>query len=335
MQTSLSQDERFVLQGFTEFLTAYEQRSAHEVAATAPAIHEAGWLSAAVAASEIAQPFSVLTAMIEQAGDRAWPFAYPLIEAWTALRLVEAAGGDADALLDESPLVSVAQETLWAAPSDLGAVAYGNDVQTVIAVHGDMVRAVAVEPGAATGGTAFDETLPTAIPRPVGDARDVGRVDAGILAQIRAEFLTLQAAEALGACDHLLRRTVEYLGQREQFGQKLSQMQALQHRAADHFADVETSRSLVYYAGWACEHVAPEAEQYALMAKGYAAEAAWRIADDAVQLHGGVGFTAEAGLHRPLKRIVVRALGGITASDCLAAGGAAAVARGEMLGLVA
>jgi alkylation response protein AidB-like acyl-CoA dehydrogenase len=112
----------------------------------------------------------------------------------------------------------------------------------------------------------------------------------------------LVSAEAVGAAARLLEMTVEYVGQREQFGVAIGSFQAIKHTAADMLVEIETARSLVYYAAWALDAGDPGANAAASMAKAYAAPAAASVADKALALHGAVGFTWEHDLHLFLKR---------------------------------
>jgi len=105
-----------------------------------------------------------------------------------------------------------------------------------------------------------------------------------------------------GAADRALAMTVEYTAMREQFGRAIATFQAIQHRCADMKVDVENTKSLVYYAAWAGDAGAPDRRLAAAMAKGYASHACPRVVADAVQLHGGIGFTWEHDLHILFKR---------------------------------
>jgi alkylation response protein AidB-like acyl-CoA dehydrogenase len=110
------------------------------------------------------------------------------------------------------------------------------------------------------------------------------------------------AAELAGIAEAALALTVEYLGVREQFGRPLATFQALQHRCADMKVEVENTKSLVYYAAWALDCGSDDARQAVAMAKAYASEACPMVVADAVQLHGGIGFTWEHDLHMYFKR---------------------------------
>jgi alkylation response protein AidB-like acyl-CoA dehydrogenase len=138
----------------------------------------------------------------------------------------------------------------------------------------------------------------------------------------------------VGCAERLFRRTVAYLKDREQFGRPLSAFQALQHRCADLLTTLETARSLTHYAAWCCETRPDVSEAYALMAKGYAGDRTWQVANEAIQLHGGIGFTWEAGLQYGTGRIAVRSLTGLDTRRCAFASGMDAIRAGRMLGML-
>ncbi|MEU9720230.1 acyl-CoA dehydrogenase family protein [Streptomyces sp. NPDC047976] len=102
------------------------------------------------------------------------------------------------------------------------------------------------------------------------------------------------AAEAVGAADRALARTVEYVRQREQFGRAVGSFQAVKHRLADLYVQVQAARSAAYYAAW-------DPDQGGL-ALAQALEALRTTAGEAIQLHGGIGFTWEHDAHLYFKR---------------------------------
>ncbi|MFI6148307.1 acyl-CoA dehydrogenase family protein [Streptomyces sp. NPDC051109] len=102
------------------------------------------------------------------------------------------------------------------------------------------------------------------------------------------------AAEAVGAAGQALDRTVEYVRQREQFGRPIGSFQAVKHRLADLYVQVQAARSAAYYAAW-------DPQQGAL-ALAQALEALRITAGEAIQLHGGIGFTWEHDAHLYFKR---------------------------------
>ncbi len=116
---------------------------------------------------------------------------------------------------------------------------------------------------------------------------------------------TLVAAEAVGAAEAALEITTRFAKEREQFDSKIGRFQGVKHPLAEMYVDVESFRSLVYYAAWCLDQgasEAPAASRAASQAKAYAAEAFARIGIDGVQLHGGVGYTDEYDIQLYLKR---------------------------------
>ncbi|WP_434591024.1 acyl-CoA dehydrogenase family protein [Streptomyces sp. A5-4] len=116
----------------------------------------------------------------------------------------------------------------------------------------------------------------------------------GTLAAVGRTVAAVLAAEAVGAASHSLERTVEYVGAREQFGRPIGSFQAVKHRLADLYVQVQAARSAAYYAAWD-----PAAGALAL---AQALEALRTTAGEAVQLHGGIGFTWEHDAHLYFKR---------------------------------
>jgi alkylation response protein AidB-like acyl-CoA dehydrogenase len=110
------------------------------------------------------------------------------------------------------------------------------------------------------------------------------------------------AVEAVGAARHCLTSTVDYLKTREQFGRPTGSFQALAHRAADLATDLEAATSTAYYAAWAAADAPDELPVVAPLAKLVCTDAAYRIAAEMIQMHGGIGFTWEHEAHLYFKR---------------------------------
>jgi len=122
------------------------------------------------------------------------------------------------------------------------------------------------------------------------------------------------ACDSLGLSEAMLDATVAYAGVREQFGRPIGSFQAVKHACADMLVQVTVSRKLVDAAVRAEVAGAPEAAVAASMAKSYACSAAVEVAGKAMQLHGGMGYTWESGIHVYLKRAALnRSLFGSTA----------------------
>lgn len=130
------------------------------------------------------------------------------------------------------------------------------------------------------------------------------------LAKVLDAGTVVLAAEMVGAADAALRLTTEYAKVRKQFGEVIGRFQGVKHRLAEILVDVESSRSLVYFASWAVDHT-PDAAAQVSMAKAYASIALDRAGEDGIQIHGAVGFTWECDAHLYYKRgRYCRSLGG-------------------------
>jgi alkylation response protein AidB-like acyl-CoA dehydrogenase len=109
-------------------------------------------------------------------------------------------------------------------------------------------------------------------------------------------------AEAVGAMEKALDITNQYAKDRIQFDAPIGKYQGVKHPLAEMYVDVETSRSLLYYAAWCAQEQPAELSLATSRAKAYASEAFTRIGIDGVQLHGAIGFTAEYDIQLYLKR---------------------------------
>jgi alkylation response protein AidB-like acyl-CoA dehydrogenase len=112
----------------------------------------------------------------------------------------------------------------------------------------------------------------------------------------------MSSAEMLGAARRCLDMSVEYVKVREQFGQPVGSFQAIRHRCAEMLLEVENAHAAVYYAAWALTAGAEDAAVAASICKAYVSEAARKVCGDAIQVHGGIGFTWEYDLHLYMKR---------------------------------
>ncbi len=105
------------------------------------------------------------------------------------------------------------------------------------------------------------------------------------------------AAQAVGAADKLLRACVEYSKQRQQFGQPIANFQAIQNILAEMATDIAMARAGVYFAAWKADNAQPFARD-AAMVRLFATEMLNRVADRAVQVHGGMGYMKELWIER-------------------------------------
>ncbi|MFD7697022.1 acyl-CoA dehydrogenase family protein [Streptomyces sp. NPDC059805] len=150
--------------------------------------------------------------------------------------------------------------------------------------------------------TAVDATRPQGrvCLRDVG-ARLLGEEGAavpGALAQTGDRAAAVLACEAVGAAGRALELTVEHVGRREQFGRPIGSFQAVKHRLADVYVEVQAARSAAYYAAWAAAH----GERAGGLALAQALRALRTAAAEAIQFHGGLGFTWEHEAHLYFKR---------------------------------
>ncbi|BBX17104.1 acyl-CoA dehydrogenase [Mycolicibacterium duvalii] len=128
----------------------------------------------------------------------------------------------------------------------------------------------------------------------------------GTLAAVRDALAVHRAFDALGAAARLLDMTVEYAGQREQFGAPIGSFQAVKHHCADMVVAVESARASLWAAALALDTLdSAVRSRAASAAAAYAKSAAAHVAGNALQVHGGIGFTWEHDLHLLLRRIKV------------------------------
>ncbi len=110
------------------------------------------------------------------------------------------------------------------------------------------------------------------------------------------------SAEMVGLISEVFDRTVEYLKTREQFGVKIGTFQALKHRAAHMFCEVELAQSVVIDALRALDEARPHAARIVSAAKARCSDAASLIGCEGLQMHGGIGMTDEEEIGLFLKR---------------------------------
>jgi alkylation response protein AidB-like acyl-CoA dehydrogenase len=122
------------------------------------------------------------------------------------------------------------------------------------------------------------------------------------LARARDLLAVGLAVESVGAAARCLDETVAYLKERVQFGRPIGSFQALKHRCADLATELEAARSTAYYATWVVDGAPEELAVVAPLAEAVAGAALLHVAAEAIQMHGGIGFTWEHDAHMYLKR---------------------------------
>jgi acyl-CoA dehydrogenase len=116
------------------------------------------------------------------------------------------------------------------------------------------------------------------------------------------------AALSVGLATGAYQEAVKYARQRKQFGKKIIQFQALQHMLVDMLVKIETARTLTYRAGLYASANHPNAGTFSAMAKTYASEIAMQVATDAVQIHGGYGYSKEYPVEKMLRDAKILAI---------------------------
>jgi len=152
-----------------------------------------------------------------------------------------------------------------------------------------------------TPGLVFKEKIPLLSPHPMGaiafeecripETQLLGREGDGLKITLRTldTLRSTVGAAAVGLAQRALEEAIRYSQNRRQFGQKLAEFQGIQFKLADMATELEAARLLVYQAAWINDHGQEGLKQKSSMAKLFATEAAQRIVDQALQIHGGMG----------------------------------------------
>ena len=123
---------------------------------------------------------------------------------------------------------------------------------------------------------------------PINEILDVGRI--------------ALSAEMLGSCEKAFEITIEYLKERKQFGVPIGSFQALQHRAAEMFCEIELTKSAVMAAMQGAEENSNDLQRLSSLAKSIVGETSHLVSNEAIQMHGGIGVTDEYDIGFYLKR---------------------------------
>jgi alkylation response protein AidB-like acyl-CoA dehydrogenase len=112
-------------------------------------------------------------------------------------------------------------------------------------------------------------------------------------------------AASLGGAQAALDKTVAYLSERKAFGKPIGSFQALQFRVADMATELEAARLMLWRAATALDEGAAAASLYCAMAKRFATDAGFQIANEALQMHGGYGYLADYGIEKIVRDLRV------------------------------
>jgi alkylation response protein AidB-like acyl-CoA dehydrogenase len=127
----------------------------------------------------------------------------------------------------------------------------------------------------------------------------IGKADGGgpVLRRVLEVATAALSTEMVGTAQKALDIAVEYAKTRVQFGKPIGSFQAVKHKCVDMMVAVENARSLAYYAAWTVDERVAEAQSAVPMAKAYASDMAKNVTSEAIQVHGGIGFTWEHDMH--------------------------------------
>ena len=263
---------------------------------------ELGWPGIAVAEEHGGGGLGVveLTILCEELGFAV--AAVPLLGSVTAALILEQAGSDAQ---KDRWLSGLASGELRGAVGAPALLPDGDGADVVIVLEDATARV----------GTDGVEALATIDPtRRYGRVTDLssyeelpGDVAAGV-----ARAAVAVSAELVGVAQRALEMTVAYVKERKQFGTPVGAFQAVSHKCAGMLLATEGSRSATYFAAWAADAAPERLMEGASLAKASASDAARQVTADAIQAHGGIGFTWEADVHWLFKRAQLSAqhLGG-------------------------
>lgn len=138
----------------------------------------------------------------------------------------------------------------------------------------------------------------------ISDSNILGDLETGgeIIENVLDIGRIAMASEMLGNAEAAFETTIDYLKQRKQFGVLIGSFQALQHRAAEMFCEIELTKSSVMGAMKAADEGSNELQRLSSLAKTMAGETLHLVSNEAVQMHGGIGVTDEYDIGFFLKR---------------------------------
>jgi alkylation response protein AidB-like acyl-CoA dehydrogenase len=295
------------LTGELGILDIAADRSVAGVAEMATVAREAGRMLAAVPAVEALLAVSEIAAGDGDAVETVLP---GILEGGD---IVTVAGVDPAEASDPALVVTEGAD----GPTVTGAldrVAFGHASDVVVAPARSGSDALLVAVRRAEGGMR-SHSLPTLdLTRPFGAVRferasvhvvaSASSAERAIRSLVDQNALLL-AAESIGGAEQCFETTLEYVRVREQFGRPIGSFQAIKHRLADRFVDIEAARSLLALAtGVAGDSLASEDEVSAVASgvRSHAVEAYLAMTAETLQMHGGIGFTWEHEAHLYLKR---------------------------------
>ena len=113
------------------------------------------------------------------------------------------------------------------------------------------------------------------------------------------------SACSLGAAQSALDKALRYMQERKAFGKSLASFQALQFKLADMETELQAARTLLRHAAWKLDNNAPDTTKFCAMAKQFTTDASFKVANDALQLHGGYGYLTDFGIEKIVRDLRV------------------------------
>ena len=124
-----------------------------------------------------------------------------------------------------------------------------------------------------------------------------------VIEKVLAAGRLMLAADTVGAAQVMLDKSVAYSLERKQFGRLIGSFQAVKHMCAEMAAELEPCHSMIWHAAHCQDNVPEEARLMACQTKAHVSEVGKQVSKTATEVHGGMGFTDELGLHYWFKRI--------------------------------
>ena len=130
-----------------------------------------------------------------------------------------------------------------------------------------------------------------------------GSSDKTVIEKVLDAGRIMLAADTVGAAQVMLDKSVAYSLERKQFGRLIGSFQAVKHMCAEMAAELEPCHSMIWHAAHCFDNVPEEARLMACQTKAHISEVGQQVSKTATEVHGGMGFTDELGLHYWFKRI--------------------------------
>jgi alkylation response protein AidB-like acyl-CoA dehydrogenase len=127
--------------------------------------------------------------------------------------------------------------------------------------------------------------------------------DIGVINKVIDTGRLMLSADTVGASQVMLDKAVAYSLERKQFGRAIGSFQAVKHMCAEMTAELEPCHSMVWHAAHCQDSIPEEAREMACHLKAHVAEVGRQVSKTSIEVHGGMGFTDEMGLHYWFKRI--------------------------------